>query len=143
MKQKIFLFLFATLLMACSDNSVIDEDVPTMQEESFLIESKTFSLGKGNAKIMYQSKIGYNFDSALDSLIRKYEPVLNKLAAEGHYSGTGITINKETINVNFNYDSRTFLLLTFIDKLNIFSILFTGDVIDERGNYYRLIECED
>ena len=36
-----------------------------------------------------------------------------------------------------------FKLLTFIDKANFYNYLFTGDVIDEKGNLYRLIECED
>ena len=68
---------------------------------------------------------------------------MNTLSTEGHYSGEGINIDKEKINVNFSYDNREFTLLTFIDKANMYQILFTGDVIDEKGNYYRLILPDD
>jgi len=69
--------------------------------------------------------------------------VLKILATEGHYSGEGFNIDKEKVNVNFSYDSREFILLTFTDKANIYQILFSHDVVDEKGNYFKLIECKD
>lgn len=112
-----------------------------IQEEPIFSENKTFT-GDGGS-ITYQSRIGYDFDSALDSLIRRYEPILNTAVIEGHYSGEGLIIDKQKINVGFSYDNRLFVLLTISDKANIYRVLFTSDVIDEKGNYYRLIVPED
>lgn len=114
-----------------------------IQEDALFNENKTFTIGNGGSYILYQSRIGNDFDSALDSLINSYEPLLKTLVTEGHYSGEGFNIVKERINVNFSYDNRAFVFLTFIDKANIYQYLFTGDVIDEKGNFFRLIECED
>jgi hypothetical protein len=119
------------------------ENDADIQEESIFDENKTYTIDHGCATITYQSRIGNDFNSALDSLIRKYEPVLNVLANEGHYSGGGYNVDKEKINVVFNYDNREFKLLTFTDKANIYRILFSGDVIDERGNYFTHKACED
>ena len=107
-----------------------------VQEEQIFNENKTFTCSGGS--IEYQGRIGNDFDSALDSLIRRYEPILNTLATEGHYSGEGLNIDKAKINVDFSYDNRAFFLLTISDKANIYNCLFTGNVIDERGNYFRV-----
>lgn len=142
MKQIVFTILFATLFVACDsdDNPVISPNLD-MQEEPIFNENKTFKCDGGS--IAYLSRIGYDFDSALDSLIRRYEPTLETAAIEGHYSGEGLNIYKEKINVNFSYDNRAFVLLTISDKANIYRVLFTSDVIDERGNYFRAIWPED
>ena len=120
-----------------------DENNVIIQEEPIFNENKTFTIGNGKKRIKYQCRIGNDFDSALDSLIRRYEPILETLAKEEHYSGKGYIIDKEKINVNFSYDNRAFVLLTFIDKANIYQYLFTSDVIDENGNYYRVNWPED
>ena len=113
------------------------------QEEPIFTENKTFKVDNGCATITYQSRIGHDFESALDSLIKKYEPLLTILETEGHYSGEGLNIDKEKINVDFNYDSRDFRLLTFTDKVNKYRILFSSDVIDEKGNHYYYSVCND
>ena len=142
MKKIVFTILFATLFVACDsdENPVISPNID-MQEEHFFNENKTFTCNGGS--IEYQSRIGYDFNSALDSLIKKYEPILNTLATEGHYSGEGFNIDQKKLNVDFSYDNRAFVLLTFIDKANIYQWLFTGDVIDDRGNYFRVIWPDD
>ena len=122
----------------CSDATNVD-----IQEEPVFRDNKVFTVDKGSATLIYQSRIGYDFESALDSLIKNYNPLLNTLAAEGHYSGKGFNIDKEKINVNFNYDNRAFWLLTFTDKANVYNILFSGEVIDDKGNYYRLVPPDD
>ena len=94
-------------------------------------------------RLEYVTKIGNDYDTALDSLMQIYEPNLQALAIEGHYSGEGYYIDKEKINVDFDYDERDFILLTFKDKANINRLLFTNDVIDEKGNHYIHIACED
>lgn len=121
-----------------------DENNVSIQEEPIFKENKIFAIGKGgSSKIAYQGRIGYDFDSALDSLIRKYEPKLTTMAKEGHYSGEGFNIAKEKMNIDFSYDSREFFLLTISDKANIYQYLFTGDVIDEKGNYFKCMWAED
>jgi hypothetical protein len=120
-----------------------EEDNVNIQEEQIYNENKTFTINTGSGTIVYQSRIGNDFDSALDSLIKRYEPILNTLATEGHYSGEGFNIDKKKIDVDFSYDDRSFVLLTFSDKANIYQNLFTGDVIDERGNYFRFIWPKD
>lgn len=147
MKKIAFTILFATLFVACDnvtsdENPVISPNID-IREELVFKNNKTFTVGKGCTTIIYQSRIGNDFKSALDSLIKRYEPIINTIATEGHYSGEGFNIDKEIINVDFSYDSRYFILLTFADKTNVYQILFSGDVIDEKGNYYKLIDCED
>ena len=139
MKKIILTILFAALFVACDsdDNPVISPNVE-IQEELIFSENKTFTIGGGT--IVYQSRIGNDFDSVLDSLIREREPLLT---GQPSYSGQGYNIDKKKINVDFSYDNRAFVLLTFIDKANIYQYLFTGDVIDERGNYFRVIWGED
>ena len=122
----------------CSDENNVE-----IKEESIFNENKTFTIDNGCATIIYQSRIGNDFDSALDSLIKKYDPILNVLATEGHYSGEGYNIDKEKINIDFDYDNREFRLLTFTDKANIYRIIFSGDVIDEKGNHFIHKACED
>ena len=144
MKKIVFTILFATLFVAC--NNVTGEDNPVIspnleiQEEPFFNENKTFTVDKGGTKITYICRIGNDFDSALDSLIREREPLLT---GQPSYSGQGYNIDKKKINVDFSYDNRAFVLLTFIDKANIYQYLFTGDVIDEKGNFFRFIWPED
>ena len=152
--KKNFINLFIVLLTAgvglgltaCSSDEESVENVNTeptevstscqiIQEEPFFNDNKTFRV-KGASTITYICRIGNDFESALDSLIRKYEPLLTTLATEGHYSGQGYNIDKEKINVDFSYDSREFILLTFIDKANIYQILISDVVIDEKGNFF-------
>ena len=135
MKKLVFSFLFLTLFFNCDKNHKINE--------SNLEKDEIFYIDGGCAKIIYQSKIGADFNSALDSLINKYEPFLNVLAIEGHYSGEGYDIKKEKINVDFIYDNRDFFFLTFTDNANIYLVLFAVDVIDENGNHFNYISCPD
>lgn len=143
MRKIVFVILFATLFVACDkigheDNPITPTQI--IQEEPFFNENKTFTVDKGGTKITYICRIGNDFDSALDSLIREREPLLT---GQPSYSGQGYNIDKKKINVDFSYDSREFILLTFIDKANIYNLLCTGDVIDEKGNFFRFIWPED
>jgi len=115
------------------------------QEELIFKENKTFPIEPGSLcpRILYMRKIGNDFDSALDSLMKEREQFLQVLTAEGHYSGKGYNVEKQTIDVVFDYDNRMFILLTIIDKANIYNYLYTGDVIDSKGNYFRYSWCHD
>ena len=91
--------------------------------------------------ILFQDKIGNDFDLALDSLSRRYESKFIELEATRHYSGKGYFVEKERINVDFTNDNRAFFHVTFIDSFIINghltnSHLNSFDVLDEKGNYY-------
>ena len=131
-------FCGVTIFTSCSndDNPETSPDLTQIiQEEPFFNNNKTFRV-KGEVTITYICRIGNDFESALDSLIRKYEPRFTTWATEGYYSGQGYNIDKQKINVDFSYDSREFILLTFIDKANIYQILISDVVIDEKGNFF-------
>jgi hypothetical protein len=114
-----------------------DENDADIQEESIFNENKTFTIDNGCATIVYQNRIGTDFDSALDSL-----KIIHKQILE-HHSEDGYYVEREKINVDFGYDNRDFFLLTFIDKANVYNWLLTGVVIDEKGNYFYAKWCED
>ena len=137
MKLVLFSILFVIFFVTCDKNS----ENPILENELDLTEIRIKE--RPCETLEYIEKIGYDFDTALDSLTKKYEPILNVLATEGHYSGEGYNIDKEKINVDFSYDNREFRLLTFTDKANIYRILFSGDVIDEKGNHFKHTACED
>ncbi|MDR1226366.1 MAG: hypothetical protein LBK47_05635 [Prevotellaceae bacterium] len=110
-----------------------------IQEEVIFDENKRFTIypTPGCATIAYESRIGNNFNSALDSLKKIYKQTLDTYGEDGYY------VEKENINVDFSYDDRDFFLLTFIDKANIYNYLITSVVIDEKGNYFYANWCED
>ena len=150
MKKIPCIAFLSAILLPCAVISSCGKDDEQQQQNEIITgndpedEQKEIRiLGKFNERLEFVGKIGDNFDSALDSLQRKYEPWFCGLVAEGHYSGEGYIISKEKMNVDFSYDDRDFILLTFIDKSNQYNYLITGDVLDGRGNYYRLVERED
>ena len=107
-------------------------------EETVFKNNKIYKLGGyGCGTIVYEGRIGNDFDSALDPLRIIYKQTLE------HYGEGGYYIDKEKIIVDFSYDSRDFFLLTFIDKKNIYNWLLTSIVIDEKGNYFYVNWCED
>jgi hypothetical protein len=81
-----------------------DENDSDIQEESIFNENKTFKIIHGACgSIMYIERIGNDFDSALDSLIKRREPIISTNTwVEEYY------IEKETMTIDFNYDDRTF-----------------------------------
>jgi hypothetical protein len=89
--------------------------------------------------IKFKGKIGNDYDSALDSLKRWYEPCFQRLIAEGNYSGEGYFVEKVKINVDFTEDDRNFFRLTFTDSVSIRNHIASFDVLDEKGNYYKYI----
>ena len=108
-------------------------DENDIQEESIFVENKRFTINHGCAAIVYESRIGSNFDAALDSLKIVYKQTLDRYGKDGYY------VEKEDmVNVDFSYDDRIFFLLTFIDKENSANLLITNVVIDERGCYFYL-----
>jgi hypothetical protein len=126
MKKLILTLFLSIIFIACKRPCTCDGD--------FTVDQNRCVCAK------FKGKIGYDFDSALDSLKKWYEPKFNILTNEGHYSGEGYYIEKEKINVDFVEDNRSFFLLTFIDSVSIYlNAIATNDVLDEKGNYYHYI----
>ena len=87
--------------------------------------------------VVFQDKIGNDFDSALDSLKKHYEPEFKIKFERGFYSGQGYFVEKYRINVDFNEDDRNFFELIFRDSVPPnYKYLVTCDILDEKGNYY-------
>jgi hypothetical protein len=129
-------FYGVTIFTSCSNDDnpeTLPDLTQIIQEEPFFNDNKTFRVNKGAATITYICRIGNDFESALDSLIRERELLLTGQPA---YSGQGYNIDKEKINVDFSYDSREFILLTFIDKAYIYNVLISDVVIDEKGYFF-------
>ena len=147
MKNLFYLILSALVLFsACSsDDNVNSGGESFIPKETIFEETKSFKVIGGGAwlSIVYDDRIGTDFDSALESLIKEKEQILNVLITEGHYSGEGYYIEKEKMVVDFKYDDREFFVLTIIDKANIYQYLFTSIVIDSKGNHYYAQWCED
>jgi hypothetical protein len=110
-----------------------------LQEEAIFNENKIFSIIHGACgSIMYQSRIGNNFDSALDSLIKRREPaIFANTWVEEYYT------EKKIMTIDFNYDGRAFYSIGFMDKSQGFHIFSLTDVIDSEGNYFAILWCED
>ena len=126
MKELNFTLFFAILFIACEKPCTCNGDYIVDQHPCICIK--------------FKDKIGYDFDSALDSLKRWHQPLFNTLAIEGHYSGKGYLVEKKIINVDFVEDDRSFFLLTFIDSVSVYlHPIAMNDVIDEKGNYYQYI----
>ena len=143
--KKLFYSVLSALVLfsACSsDDNVNSGGESFIPKESIFEETKSFKVIEGGicGSIVYDDRIGTDFDSALESLIKEKEQILNVLITEGHYSGEGYYIEKEKMVVDFKYDDREFFVLTIIDKANIYQYLFSGIVIDSKGNHYYINE---
>ncbi|MDR0688409.1 MAG: hypothetical protein LBF55_06995 [Prevotellaceae bacterium] len=126
----------------CPDENVIDED-------TIFENNKTFNWGYYDyeretivyaecSKIVYEGRIGHDFDAALDSLKRIYKHRIEPYGEDGYY------VEKEKMFiVNFSHDDRDFFVLTFIDRENKANWIITNCVIDEKGNYFHVDYCPD
>ena len=126
MKRIILILLLATLFVACRE---------------YQCTCTGYTVGKNSCRcVLFQAKIGNDFDSALDSLKRQYEPEFIELEATGYYSGKGYFIEKEKINVDFADDDRAFFYVIFRDSVITYMPLTRNDVLDEKGNHYIYYE---
>ena len=87
----------------------------------------------GAGYIKYEATIGYDFDSALDSLLtvivyRPNEPYI---------------IVPEPIEVVYPTNDREFYWIAFKDTADRLYLGSPMDVIDTKGNWYRIIWGED
>ena len=119
-----------------------DNNNTIIEEEDIFKTDKNFKVVGGcettvHKSIFYTNRLGNEFDSALDSLIRLREPEImnHRPKVESYY------IEKTMMNIDFDYDDRKFYLIEFIDSIRDYPVVI--DVIDSRGNCYAIIFCED
>jgi hypothetical protein len=111
----------------------------TIIEETVFENNKVFNIRGGcetmpYKSIIYVSRLGNDFDSALDSLIKLKEQT-NTVSIENCY------IETEMITIDFSCDDRLFYIIGFMDSIKHFYVSL--DVIDNKGNYFDIIWCED
>lgn len=104
-----------------------------MEEESIFKDFRTFTIIDDCGTINYAARIGLDFDSALDSLI-KYRYI--------DLEGKEYEIKKDTMNIYFDFDDRVFISLWFWEKDGL-PFLQLIDVLDTKGNYYLIDACDD
>ena len=113
-----------------------------IEEEDIFKTDKNFKVNGGckttvHKSIFYTNRLGNDFDSALESLIRLREPeIMNHRPKVESYN-----IEKTMMIIDFEYDDRKFYLIEFIDSIRDYPVII--DVIDSRGNCYAIIFCED
>ena len=107
------------------------------EEKEFVLKpNDTFNIKNGCGTVYYQSNIGTDFSSAVDSIKRRYERTCPWLWAD--------SIRTHRLNVDFPHDNRLFWSLTAKEKYQPSPLpVFTGiDVVDSKGNYYQLELCD-
>ena len=135
----LFSYLCIILLTSCNESVFENNKNLKFSEDPALKKNQVFKIIKGPCgDIRYESRIGQDYESALDSLVKKRMSFLNaETNADGYY------IDKDTISVDFKYDNRLFIAHGFRrqkDNQYIFSI---ADVIDSNGNYFIINWCDD
>jgi len=132
MKQLVFYILCAAFFIACDRNP--NNEVFILEKDQKLIIIDGVACGS----IVFHSNIGKDFDSALDSLIKLRESLIfANTWVEEYY------IEKEILTIDFNQDDRVFYSIGFKDRIKELYIFSINDVIDNRGNYYNILWCED
>ncbi|MDE5609790.1 MAG: hypothetical protein K2I66_05350 [Bacteroidales bacterium] len=124
---KLFILLLSLSLTVCACE----------QEKEFELKpGDTFSIKNGCGTVYYQSNIGTDFASAVDSIKRLYEQTRPWLWAD--------SLQIDRLNVNFTHDNRLFWSLVAKEKYQSSPLpVYTGvDVVDSRGNYYQFEPCD-
>lgn len=100
------------------------------EKEFELKPGDTFNIKNGCGTVYYQSNIGKDSASAVDSIKRLYEQFRPWLWAD--------SIQTHRLNVDFSHDNRLFWVLTAKEKYQPLPVpQFEGsDVVDSKGNYY-------
>lgn len=96
----------------------------------------TFSIKNSGASVCYQSNIGKDSASAVDSIRRLYERDYTWLWAD--------SIRTQRLDVDFPYDDRLFWVLPVRAKEEYPEPLFYWlDVVDSKGNHYKYGSAPD
>ncbi len=126
---------------SCSEESPAPDEKNLIEKESIFETVDKFDIIKGPCgKIEYIDRIGNNFDSALDSLLKIVVPIVTNCP---DINCSDYTIEKDTIEVDFSHDNRMFISIAFKDKDNYMHISSINDVLDINGNYFNVMWCDD
>jgi hypothetical protein len=123
------------------ENSDIEKEITQYNSEAIFDTIKEFKIIKGYCgSINYIGKIGIDCKTAEDSLFKTItlpnSGCPNNPCQEFH-------IYKDTIIVDFKFDNRTFIAIVFKDIQDKMQIMAPSEVLDERGNHYRINWCQD
>ena len=124
---KTFIILLSLSLAVCACE----------RETGFVLKpGNTFSIKNGCGTVYYQSNIGTDFASAMDSIKRLYVQTCPWLWAD--------SIQSHRLNVDFPHDNRLFWTLSAKEKYQPSPLpVFRGiDVVDSKGNYYLFEPCD-
>ena len=92
----------------------------------------------GAGYIKYEATIGYDFESALDSLIKVIP--FNRLYDRPYYIDPEI-MNRDRIDYPSN--DRDFYMIKVKDSITGLSLSSPGNVLDTKGDWYKIIWDED
>ena len=82
--------------------------------------------------IRYRATIGYDFNSALDSLLKvAHKPI------------EPYVVDAEPLNVEYTANDRNFYVIAFKDTSNRIYLQSPGDVLDTKGDWYIIDWGED
>jgi hypothetical protein len=126
--SQVLIFITSILLTNCEKST--DQDS---------VEYKILSGACGTISLV--NKIGYDFNSALDSLVTIREPFLMGGCPETPCYNYYIDI--DTLGIEYDSDNREFIGVIFRNIANDLSIFTMTDVIDTYGYYYKINWCDD
>ena len=110
-------------------------------EEKIFDDVRVFQIANNSCEtIHYKNRIGYNYASALDSLLKTL--MLPNSGCPNHPCHEYVIL-KDTIAVNFDVDDRNFFTIVFQDVSSNMKLMSVSDVIDDNGNHYKIYKCED
>ena len=92
----------------------------------------------GAGYIKYEATIGYDFECALDSLIKVIP--FNRLYDRPYYIDPEI-MNRDRIDYTSN--DRDFYMIMVKDSITGLSLSSPGNVLDTKGDWYKIIWDED
>lgn len=165
MKQQLSPLLFLIpFIVGCEKSTESDPDTNNKEgiitdststpKDTATADNEPFTICNNCICIEFIDKIGEDFDSAKDSLIKIYEQKLDQGISEYHfypYSGTGF--NFFYVNTSeFKYEDRQFFAIEVVDKAKIKTdyssdfqtLLFDSNVLDDKGNLYKYnILCDE
>lgn len=142
--KKMFNIMILLVLFGFSckkEKSDIEERNTKYNSEAIFDTIKEFKIIKGYCgSINYISKIGIDYQTAEDSLLKTI--TLPNSGCPNNPCQEYL-IYKDTIIIDFKLDNRKFIAIVFKDIQDKMQIMAPSEVLDERGNHYRINWCQD
>lgn len=134
--NKLFCFLFLCLFFLNVCGSVMDGQNHNFEDETIFSSAKNFNVINGyGSSIVYIDRIGIDFYSAKDSLMKKII-LPDSGCPENPCQEFYLTL--ETMSIDFEFDNRIFTVLVFNEPVNMIPINTPCEVLDSRGNHFRI-----